>query len=245
MPKTIAFIFKATFLFFLILLGSCGKENIAISVDKSGGNVVAEPIPCPDSLVDIDGNVYRVIDVNGTCWMAENLKVSRYQNGDSIPQITADQNWVGSNEGAFCFYENDAANNAQFGKLYNGMAVVDARKLCPAGWKVASDSDWTAMTDFLGGAEIAGGKLKATNTWAFGGFGSTDDIGFTALPGGRRYAVVGGVFTDILNSGYWWTSTINSTQDALWSRNLNYPNVNVNRNLTGEKAGHSVRCVRN
>jgi uncharacterized protein (TIGR02145 family) len=91
----------------------------------------------------------------------------------------------------------------------------------------------------------AGGKLKATNTWAFGGFGSTDEIGFTALPGGRRYAVVGGVFTDILNSGYWWTSTINSTQDALWSRNLNYPNVNVNRNLTGEKAGHSVRCVRN
>jgi len=245
MLKTIAFIFKATFLISITILGACRKEKMVISVNKSGGNVVTEPIPCPDSLVDIDGNVYRVIDVNGTCWMAENLKVSRYQNGDSIPQITEDQNWVNSNEGAYCFYENDITNNVQFGKLYNGMAVVDARKLCPDGWQVASDSDWIEMTDFLGGADIAGGKLKATNTWAFGSVGSTDDIGFTALPGGRRYAVVGGVFTSILNSGYWWTSTINSTQDALWTRDLNYPNVNINRSLTGEKAGYSVRCVRN
>ena len=225
---------------------SCKKENVAISVNKKAIPVEEpKPTPCPDSLVDIDGNVYRVIDVNGKCWTAQNLKVSRYVNGDSILNIVPNQNWVDSDEGATCVYMNDTANNSPFGKLYNGMAVVDARKLCPAGWHVASDTDWTAMTDFLGGAEIAGGKLKATNTWAFGNVGSTDEIGFSALPGGRRYAVVGGVFTALYNSGYWWTSTLNSTQDALWARDLNYPNVNINRSLTGEKAGYSVRCVRN
>jgi uncharacterized protein (TIGR02145 family) len=222
-----------------LLFSACKKETIAISTfDK-----VDTQIPCPDSILDIDGNRYRVLDLFGQCWLKENLKTGHYQNGDSIPLIQNTNEWTGLSNGACSFYQNDLENDSIYGKLYNGIAVSDPRNVCPTGWHVSTDTEWGGLIDSLGGEGIAGGLLKSTEIWAQPNAGASNSVEFTALPGGMLDTDHGGFFSSAINSGYWWSAS-NESAPAAFVRYINYPNVNVNRYSFGKKNGFSVRCVR-
>jgi len=185
---------------------------------------------------------FKSVKIGIQTWMAENLNVSTFRNGDPIPQAKTDEEWkkAGDNEQpAWCYYDNDPANGAKYGKLYNWYAVIDPRGLAPEGWHVPSDAEWTKLTDFLGG-EVAGTKMKSTSGWAENGNG-TNTSGFSGLPGGYRY--YNGSFDDVGGDGNWWSSTEDLTGNA-WYRYLNYLNGNVYRYDSNKKNGFSVRCLR-
>ncbi len=148
---------------------------------------------CPDSVTDMDGNVYRTVQIGKQCWIAENLRVERYRNGDGIPTDLSESAWTATNGGAAAAYLNLPENAAIYGLLYNWFTAVDPRGLCPAGWHVPTDAEWTELTDYLGGENVAGGKMKTTGTldagtglWAAPNFGATYSSGFSGLPGGSR-----------------------------------------------------------
>ena len=184
--------------------------------------------------VDADGNAYPTVIIGGQEWFAENLRTTRYNDGTPIPNFT--NAWEILSTGAYCWYDNDPANVKTYGALYNWHAV-NTGKLCPTGWHVPTDVEWTALTDYVG--SDAGTKLKSTSGWNAGGNG-TDDYGFSALPGGLRY---GGYFVGVENSGYWWSSTNLDGANA-WYRFMNYGFGDVTPGGNGKKCGFSVRCVR-
>lgn len=192
------------------------------------------------TVTDIDGNVYHYITIGTQTWMVENLKTTRYRNGDAIPNVTDGGQWSGLTTGAYCNYNNDANNATTYGRLYNWYAVIDSRKIAPAGWHVATDNDWQILVDYVGGSDIAGTKLKSTSGWYSDGNG-TNDYGFTALPGGYRY--YDGTFANMSNNGLWWSSTEYDATDA-WYRGTGYAGTHVGRGYGNKKNGFSIRCVR-
>jgi uncharacterized protein (TIGR02145 family) len=127
--------------FSLVLIYNCKKEDSNI-------------------ITDIDGNTYHKITLGSQVWMLENLNVTHYNNGDSIPNVTDSATWVNLESGAYCNYHNFPENAITYGRLYNWYAVNDSRDLCPTGWHVATEDDWNLLTDYLGGEDAAGGKLK-------------------------------------------------------------------------------------
>jgi uncharacterized protein (TIGR02145 family) len=199
------------------------------------------------SIVDIDGNIYNTVQIGTQCWTQSNLKVSKYRNGDNIPTGLLDGQWASTSSGAYAIYNNDPANDGLYGKLYNFYAVTDSRGLCPTGWHVPSDGEWTTLTTFLGGESVAGGAMKSTATepttggWAAPNTGATNSSGFTGLPGGRRAS--GGGFGNLGNFGYWWSSSDAGSGNA-WNRNLIYTNANATRVSNNHRNGFSVRCAR-
>jgi uncharacterized protein (TIGR02145 family) len=192
--------------------------------------------------VDVDGNVYNTVTIGTQVWMKENLKVSKYRNGDLIPTNLTDAAWNSATTGACAIYNNDAANNTTYGKLYNWFAVVDSRNLCPVGWHVPTNAEWTTLEIYLGGTAVAGGKLKSTSTlWTSPNTGATNESGFSGLPGGGRYD--DGTYLSIGNYGTWWSSTENSATNA-WYRGLNYFNGFSYPYDLNKRSGFSVRCLR-
>jgi len=192
---------------------------------------------------DNDGNYYSTIKIGNQIWLGENLKVTHYQNGDPIPNVTDNTEWANLSTGAYCNYNNDVNNANTYGRLYNWYTVVDNRNLCPSGWHVPSDVEWTTLTDYLGGESVAGGKLKETGTthWISPNTGATNESGFTALPGGCRYS--NGAFGGIGDYGGWWSSTEGSSTDA-WYRVMDYLNAGVGSYVDVKEFGFSVRCLR-
>ena len=176
-------------------------------------------------------------------WMEKNLEVVTYRNGDIIPQVTDATAWAGLTTGAWCYYNNDVANGAIFGKLYNWYAVNDTRGLAPTGWHIPTDAEWTILTDKLGGASVAGGKMKSVGTtrWTTSDTSETNESGFTGLPGGYRY--YSGTFNGVGNYGFWWSSTQFGTTSA-WLRYLYFYNGTAYRDYNDKKFGFSVRCLR-
>ncbi|NQT24824.1 fibrobacter succinogenes major paralogous domain-containing protein [candidate division KSB1 bacterium] len=196
-----------------------------------------QPTSSNDSVKDIDGNVYKTVKIGNQWWMAENLTVTHYRNGDKIPGLTDDDEWD-NNNGAYCYYNNDKTNIEIYGRLYNWFAVDDSRNLAPEGWHVPSDDEWQVLVDYLGGDTLAGGKMKSSGTIE----GATNENGFSALPGGYRYNH--GTFDGLGTNPYFWSSTESSGGNA-WHRYLYYDNSNVYRDDSGWKqAGYSVRCVK-
>lgn len=196
-----------------------------------------------NGVTDIDGNFYPTIHVStGHEWMAENLKVCRYANGDSIMHLTTNVDWAGMNQGAWCAINNNAAQIDVFGKLYNGWAVTDPRNVCPDGWHVPSDAEWMAFHSVNGGLSYGGGSMKSTgiSLWLAPNTGATNSSGFSGLPGGRRLS--GGDFQEVYGSAFWWSSTGNSA--TLNSRNLFYTSNGVWTNTNGKFEGLSIRCVK-
>ena len=191
---------------------------------------------------DIDCNVYKTATIGTQVWMAENLRTTKYNDGTAIPLVTDDKAWDALNTPACCWYKNDATSNkTTYGALYNWY-TVGTNKLCPKGWHVPTDAEWTTLTTYLGGESVAGGKLKETGTthWESPNTGATNESGFKALSGGDREF---GVFSYIGYSGYWWSATgINATEARY--RSMNYHNSNVKRNSIFKKIGYSVRCLR-
>jgi uncharacterized protein (TIGR02145 family) len=155
--------------------------------------------------------------------------------------------WGSTTSGAYAIYNNDAANDALYGKLYNWYAVNDSRGLCPTGWHVPSDAEWTTLTDFLGGQSVAGGKMKSTATqptpggWNPPNTGATNSSGFTGLPGGDRDS--GGWFDHLGFNGTWWSSSVTGSGVA-WYRVLYSDNARANRGTNVHRLGFSVRCAR-
>ena len=230
-------------LFYLFLfLCSCKHEHELPVIPKV--DVTPIPfIPCPDSIMDIDGNVYEVIDVDGTCWTTSNLTVSRFSNGDTIPLETSGLNWILLTTSAQCFYENDSANLNVYGRLYNGYAASDSRGVCPTGWAVPHDSDWVNMANYLGGESIAGDKLKTLDLWYGPGTPATDEIGFSAKPGGDRIIQGNGSFGSLTSMGNWWTLTEEGSE-VLKNRYITYANSFVLAANNSKKLGFSIRCIR-
>jgi len=133
-------------------------------------------------------SIAQTVTIGTQVWMTKNLDVSTFRNGDPIPQAKTDEEWVKAGDNkqpAWCYYENDPANGAKYGKLYNWYAVSDSRGLAPVGYHVPSDAEWTLLTDYLGGEEKAGDKMKSKQGWAEDGNG-TNSSGFSGLPGGNR-----------------------------------------------------------
>jgi uncharacterized protein (TIGR02145 family) len=197
----------------------------------------------PQIVADIDGNVYTTVTIGTQIWMVENLKVTRYRNGDLISNVTITTLWPNSTTGAYCWYNNDINNKATYGALYNWYAVSDSRNIAPTGWHVATDSEWTQLIDYLGGENVAGGKLKEIgfNHWYNPNTAATNESGFTALPGGLR-GIYGGFGYDGY-WGYWWsTSEDKTTPHYNWV--LNYDSSIANRFTYSKIYGLSVRCVK-
>jgi uncharacterized protein (TIGR02145 family) len=217
-------------------------------------------------VTDIDGNVYQKIKIGNQEWLDENLRVSRYNNGDSILSGLNITEWKNTTYGAYSLYENSESNNLIYGKLYNWYAVSDPRKLCPLGYHVPSDSEWKSLETFLGmtpseidllgerGAlQNVGGKLKKTGIlqnltgqWLNPNQGATNETKFNGLPGGHRYygdPGGGSGYIYITTSGYWWTSTSVSI-DGAYYRLLYYNNGKSNRSGADFHFGFSVRCIK-
>lgn len=191
-------------------------------------------------VTDKDGNVYKTVTIGTQEWTSENLNVEHYRNGDLIPQVQNKNEWLNLTTGAWCYYNNDSANGKTYGKLYNWFAVNDSRGLAPEGWHIPGDTEWTILTDFLGGA--VGGKLKATTLWQSPNTEATNESGFTGLPGGGRGS--NGRFDFIGKFCFFWSASedVNGTK---WNRNLRYNRSDVGRDGGNyEKDGLSVRCVR-
>jgi len=192
-------------------------------------------------VTDIDGNTYYTVLIGTQEWMAENLKVTRYRNGDAIPNVTDIALWTNATEGAWCTYNNNPANKGVYGLLYNFYAVADSRSLCPTGWHVPSDTEWTTLTDYLGGEAVAGLKLKVAK-WESSAPGSNNISGFTALPAGSRYGY-DGLFSTQDRDATFWTSSIYNAKTS-WYRGLYYLYPSVFRETSDNKGGHSLRCIK-
>ncbi|MBA7544886.1 hypothetical protein ES705_37247 [subsurface metagenome] len=159
------------------------------------------------TVTDYEGNVYQTITIGSQEWMCENLKLTKYADGTAIPLVTNSTEWGNLTTPGYYWYNNDEPTYANtYGALYNWY-TVEKGNLCPTGWHVPTDAEWTTLTDYLGGASVAGGKLKETGTahWSYPNTGATNESGFTALPGGGRS--LNGTFGYVGSSGGWWSST--------------------------------------
>ncbi len=213
------------------------------------------------TISDIDGNIYKTITIGTQVWMAENLKVSKYQDGTAIPFVSNDNEWTQLNNGGFSIYRNsnpEEYNNTTYGKLYNWFAVVDSRKLCPVGWHVPSDTEWKSLEIFLGMsnsdsdssglvkrglAQNVGGKLKSTWYIWSPNKDATNESGFSGLPGGYRYGY-NGYFYNIGAICYWWTSSDNNNPSHAWYRGISSNYGDIGRGTNVKMSGMSVRCLR-
>jgi len=195
------------------------------------------------TVTDIDGNVYETVQIGEQLWMAENLKVTHYNDGSVIPNITNNGDWGGLSTGAYGDYDNNPTNSETYGRLYNWYTVDDSRGLCPEGWHVPSDNEYTVLTDYLGGTSVAGGKMKEAGLdhWNSPNTGATKKSGFTGLPAGYRY-YSNGSYDTMGNFGYFWSSSEHYSFNA-WYRLLLYYYSNVTRYYYGKQVGFSVRCL--
>lgn len=203
-------------------------------------NVNFDFIACTDA----DGNNYSTVQIGTQIWMAENLNTTKYRDGSLISNIADASNWNSTDGGAYCDHQNNPYNSLIFGKLYNWYAVTENRNICPIGWHVPTNSEWTILSTYLGGDNIAGGKLKETGNshWSSPNTGATNEAGFTALPSGYRDGG-SGAFSDLTSYACWWSTDFNSNP---WSY---FPavifNSDVKTTMTGSKLnGFSIRCIK-
>ncbi len=218
-------------------------ESDEASVKAGGANPSPIPTPVENKMTDIDGNQYDVIKIGNQIWMKENLKVSKYRNGEAIPTGLVNSAWANTNKGAYAIYNNENANNNIYGKLYNWYAVNDSRGLCPTGWHVPGNSEWSTLISYLGGESVAGGKLKSTGIyyWNSPNSNATNVSGFSALPGG--YLSGNGNFNYRLSDAVFWSANENFTFNA-WYFYLHYYNGNMGSSSNVKQNGYSVRCLK-
>ena len=233
-----------------------GTYTVQLTVTNNAGSEIEEKISfihVTDSsgqLTDIDGNVYKTVEIGLQEWMAENLKVTHYRNGDDIPIVYDFGEWGDLSTGAYCWFQNDISWKDLYGALYNWYAVVDSRELCPAGWHIPSKYEWTTLTNFLGGADIAGVKMKSTRMepdahprWDSNNSPSaTNSSGFSGLPGGYRtdewyFAYLGAV-------GAFWSCSEYTPDYNAWISSLNLDYSSVGSHIYDNEYGFSVRCLR-
>ncbi len=187
---------------------------------------------------------YQPLTIGSQVWMLKNLNVDHYRNGDSIPEVKDPDEWYSLKTGAWCYYNNETSFGLIYGKLYNWYAVNDPRGLVPIGWHIPSTFEWEELSEYLGGENIAGAKLKEKGIthWAYPNEGATNESGFSALPGCDR--LFNGDFSSIGFGGYWWSATDITSQVAL-GRYLYYDSINMSLTDFFKVSGMSVRCIKN
>jgi uncharacterized protein (TIGR02145 family) len=194
-------------------------------------------------LKDYDRNIYKTIKIGGQWWMSENLKTTKYRNGDAIIFVPDSLNWNLLLNGGYCYYDNIVSNSVVYGNLYNWYAVTDNRSICPEGWHVPNESDWKTLIEFLGGENVAGGKLKESGTlhWLSPNLGATNESGFTALAGGNRDSKSGNgdSFKNLGLDAYFWNSPYSGNNINLSKESAQVLYVSKDSNM-----GLSVRCVK-
>jgi len=229
-----SFVFISVLLLLLLLI-QCKKDK-----ENNDNNITPPP---SSNITDIDGNIYHAVTIDNKVWMLENLKTTKYNDGTSIPNVTDNSEWDNLTTGAYCDYSNSPSNSTVYGRLYNWYAVSDTKKMCPVGWHVATDTEWTSLTSYLGGESIAGGKLKEADTthWNTPNTGATNESGFKALPGGERRP--NGEFLYLRQYGNWWTVT-ESNASSSWCRYMDFDDANVDRDDYDKQYAFSVRCIK-
>jgi len=231
-------IYPFILLIFVILTGGYYSDNVNIN-----DQTINKPAYSTGTVKDREGNVYKTVAIGTQVWMAENLKSTKYRNGDRIPNVTASETWEDLTTGAYCLYNNDASNKAAYGALYNWYAVKDKRNIAPPGWHIPTDGEWTILITFLGGKGPAGGKLKEalTSHWSGPDSGATNSSGFTALPGGYRNNK--GAYLNFGSIGGWWSST-EYAKSVAWYRYTDFNTSYVYSCSSYKNSGFSVRCVK-
>lgn len=208
----------------------------------------------PSTVTDIDGNIYQTVRIGGQWWMAENLKVTHYRNGDSIATGFTNSEWTDLSTGAYAIYNDDSSNTDTYGNLYNWYAADDNRNIAPTGWHVPTDEEWQELEMYIGMSPSEadqtgwrgideGGKMKESGTdhWNSPNTGASNESGFTGLPGSYRGDDGGYGHQGI--DGYFWSST-EYWNDLAWGRQLGCYNQVIYRDILGKQAGFSIRCVR-
>jgi uncharacterized protein (TIGR02145 family) len=231
----------------IFLLDSCENQDDGILEETIIESEIGETI-------SFGGHQYATIVLgNEQQWMAENLKTPVYANGDSIPNIISNSSWSSLQFGAWVYYDNDSANNEVSGKLYNWYAVNDNRNICPDGWRVASDSDWSNLINYLdpnaeGGSVMPNAaavkmKIDGIEGWsALHQDGVANESGFTAVPSGNRY--YNGLFGGNDDIAYWWSSTETTENDGAWFRVIASHEFGILKSFQNKKAGMCVRCIK-
>jgi uncharacterized protein (TIGR02145 family) len=233
---------------FLLLFNYCKKEE---DINKTNGRTTAlfNPNIKYGSLTDQNGNIYKTVTIGSQTWMAENLRTTKYRNGEDIPEVTDNTAWINLSTGAYCNYQNTTNIDtiATYGRLYNWAAVTDNRKIAPIGWHVPKHDEWIILETYLGDS-LAGIKLKESGFihWRNAtGMEGTNETGFTALPGGYRVVYSGDGFYDMGNKGGWWTV---SEDDINNLENAYHVTMGYHFSLLGgcncpKHDGHSIRCI--
>jgi uncharacterized protein (TIGR02145 family) len=217
-------------------VASFSNQSVTNNVNPPSNGIIFNPNLTYGSLSDIDGNIYKTIQIGTQIWMAENLKTTRYNDGSSIPLLTS--TWYYSQDQAYCWYDNnETAYKDIYGALYSSYAIV-TNKLCPTGWHSSTDSDWLTMITYLGGESVAGAKLKEVGSthWTGPNSVATNETGFTALPSGYRR-------DDLFFNNYAYWSSPGQYFYARYMLN-NGTSISINRILLTIGHGYSVRCVK-
>jgi uncharacterized protein (TIGR02145 family) len=217
-------------------------------VDATGCECVGTPMvaangsgPCAgENVVTYDEHDYTLVEIGAQCWFAENLQADSYSNGATIPYRADAADWSAMTIGAQVEANGDAALSSNYGRVYNSYAVQDGRGLCPAGWHVPSDTEWTNLMDGLGGLAVAGAALKSTSLDA-PAWNGTNAAGFFGLPSGQRAA--DGSFIEFDARGSWWSSTLSGSATNYWNYQLS-DDASAERDQDGAPgSGLSVRCL--
>jgi uncharacterized protein (TIGR02145 family) len=195
------------------------------------------------TVTDVDGHVYKTVTIGNQVWMAENLRVTHFRNGEPIIKVDKAMDWISATNGAYCLYMNDTSFNG-FGLLYNWYAVNDSRGLAPKGWHIPSIDEVKQLVDFIGGDTIAGDVLKnpETGVWKNANIRYLGLTGFNAIPCGYRDPYLGEFHANGYN-GYWWTTT-ESFEIYAWSQRIFNSYANVQRENQQKNCGLSIRCVK-
>ncbi len=246
---------KRFFLIFITasLFTACKKETSSANINSGGtisdtSNIINQPLSgYGPNITDIDGNSYKTVYIGKQHWMAENLKVSKYNDGTLIPNVIDKTQWSELTTGAWSYYNNDEANNIKYGKLYNWYAVSNTtngnKNVCPTGWHLPTYTEWKVLTEYLGGLDVSGGKMKEIGlaNWRNPNTDANNVSLFTGLPGGVR--TESGNYDDFNDNGHWWSLSIDPEFNQPILIALNYFNSKTGYGSSSKNCGFSVRCI--
>lgn len=202
------------------------------------------------TVTDIDGNEYQTVQIGNQRWMAQNLRVTRYANGDDLPYLKDATEWSQTKEGAYCYYENITKYMETYGNLYNWYTVVDERGVCPKGWHVPDDTEWSVLEKYLG---MSTGEISGMTAWRgtdegkrlkSESFGGSNSSGFSAM--GTGYRDPEGVFRAMGTDNDYWTSTPYDNKGQIEGvlRGFLHSHSGVVRNFHVPEYGFCIRCIR-
>jgi uncharacterized protein (TIGR02145 family) len=246
-----------------VINGNCQCAGVQLSNSGLGSQVLPGNTTCANEYINVvgcngqtsltyDGRTYDLVEIGEQCWFADNLATDQYSNGDAIPTGLDNSTWQNTTAGAYAIYNNDIANDATYGKLYNWYTTEDSRGLCPKGWHVPTDCEWMYLEGSLGMSvenqvlsgnrgQSEGASLKATVLWNYGNTNANNSSGFSGLPGGYVTALNGQ--ESIGDYGFFWTSSFLNSDNS-WYRRLTYGLSDIVRNSNSKKMGLSIRCLK-